>query len=415
MTDKVFDSLTELCDSDDQQLVRQLESLCMNCGDNGVTRMLLTEIPFFRQVVVISFECPHCHYSNNELQPVQDIGDRGIRFEIKCHTSQDLMRRIVKTEWAEIQIPEVEFEVKKQTGLITTIEGIIERAIDGLTLNIQQTNDDDSSRQKLCDFVVQLNQLKDGTKPFTFIMNDISGNSFIESFCSPELDPQVSSNRFIRGIEEDKILGIYSADNDVKDEPNNELKNEVLQFATNCPNCSVPVFTNMKVQQIPHFKEVIIMATNCDSCGHKTSEVKSGAGIGEKGIRITLKVKDENDLKKEVVISDTCAIEIPELDVKLSMTGSGKYTTVEGIAQSMENDLKKSNPFITGDSHIESIKKKIELFCQKLSNLLEKTIILDDPCGNSFITNADDVVTYERTFEQNEELGLNDIKTENYI
>lgn len=30
---------------------------------------------------------------------------------------------------------------------------------------------------------------------------------------------------------------------------------------------------------IPHFKEVIIMATTCDSCGHRTNEVKSGGKL----------------------------------------------------------------------------------------------------------------------------------------
>lgn len=50
------------------------------------------------------------------------------------------------------------------------------------------------------------------------------------------------------------------------------------------------------------------------------------------------------------------------------------------------------------------------------------TVILDDPLSNSYIQNtwAPDVdpnlteEDYERTFDQNEELGLNDIQTENY-
>jgi len=50
------------------------------------------------------------------------------------------------------------------------------------------------------------------------------------------------------------------------------------------------------------------------------------------------------------------------------------------------------------------------------------TIILDDPLANSYIQSlyAPDpdpnmtTETYERTFEQNEELGLNDIKVEGY-
>lgn len=50
------------------------------------------------------------------------------------------------------------------------------------------------------------------------------------------------------------------------------------------------------------------------------------------------------------------------------------------------------------------------------------TLILDDPLANSFLQNiyAPDpdpnmtVDSYDRTFEQNEELGLNDIKVEGY-
>lgn len=30
---------------------------------------------------------------------------------------------------------------------------------------------------------------------------------------------------------------------------------------------------------IPHFKEVIIMATTCDSCGNRTNEVKAGCKL----------------------------------------------------------------------------------------------------------------------------------------
>lgn len=51
------------------------------------------------------------------------------------------------------------------------------------------------------------------------------------------------------------------------------------------------------------------------------------------------------------------------------------------------------------------------------------TIILDDPAGNSYVQALTDdgslderltIEKYDRTFEHNEELGLNDMKTENY-
>ena len=47
-------------------------------------------------------------------------------------------------------------------------------------------------------------------------------------------------------------------------------------------------------------------------------------------------------------------------------------------------------------------------------------MILDDPVGNSYIQSLEDddpqlkVEEYERTWEQNEAFGLNDVKTEGY-
>ena len=136
MSENIFTDLSDLAECDERRIT-EMESYCVNCGQNGMTRILLTEIPFFKQVVVISFECPHCHYQNNELQPAQQIGERGVRIALKCMSPKDISRRVVKTEWAEIQIPEIEFEVKKQNGLVTTVEGILDRAIERLQQTIK--------------------------------------------------------------------------------------------------------------------------------------------------------------------------------------------------------------------------------------------------------------------------------------
>lgn len=51
------------------------------------------------------------------------------------------------------------------------------------------------------------------------------------------------------------------------------------------------------------------------------------------------------------------------------------------------------------------------------------TLILDDPSGNSYVQALTDdgslddrlkITKYTRTYEQNDELGINDMKTENY-
>lgn len=47
-------------------------SMCMACGGDGTTRMLTTKIPFFREVILSSFECDDCHWRNNEVRTLCD-------------------------------------------------------------------------------------------------------------------------------------------------------------------------------------------------------------------------------------------------------------------------------------------------------------------------------------------------------
>lgn len=43
------------------------------------------------------------------------------------------------------------------------------------------------------------------------------------------------------------------------------------------------------------------MATDCDHCGYRTNEVKSGSGIEPKGRRIRLKVTGVDDLCRDLL------------------------------------------------------------------------------------------------------------------
>jgi zinc finger protein len=40
--------------------VMSTSSLCMNCEEQGETRLLLTSIPHFREVIISSFRCDNC-------------------------------------------------------------------------------------------------------------------------------------------------------------------------------------------------------------------------------------------------------------------------------------------------------------------------------------------------------------------
>ncbi|NXX84910.1 ZPR1 protein, partial [Urocolius indicus] len=418
----------------------------------GVTRLLLTRIPFFKEIIVSSFTCDSCSWSNTEIQSAGRIQEQGVRYTLAVASRQDMNREVVKTDCATARIPELDFEIPAftQKGVLTTIEGIIDRAVAGLEQDqpVRRVTDREVA-SKIDEFIVKLKQLKEVHSPFTFVsvggcwgpsctgqrgtaspgsplpqvLDDPSGNSFVENPRAPQRDEALAVAHYRRSPQQAAVLGLQLEETPA--EPAEDLRNEVLQFNTNCPECNAPASTNMKLVQIPHFKEVIIMATNCDSCGHRTNEVKSGGAIEAQGTRITLRITDPCDMTRDILKSETCSVEIPELEFELGMGAlGGKFTTLEGLLKDIR-DLVERNPFTLGDSSMPGRTEKLQEFLGRLQEVkgkMKACLILDDPAGNSYLQNvyAPDedpelqVERYERTFEQNEELGLNDMKTEGY-
>ncbi|XP_053060050.1 zinc finger protein ZPR1 isoform X2 [Acinonyx jubatus] len=376
---------------DEEQQPTEIESLCMNCYRNGTTRLLLTKVPFFREIIVSSFSCEHCGWNNTEIHSAGRIQDQGVRYALTVRTQEDMNREVVKTDSATTSIPELDFEIPAftQKGALTTVEGLISRAISGLEQD-QPTRraNEEAVAERIDEFIVRLKELKRVASPFTLIIDDPSGNSFVENPHAPQKDHALVITHYNRTVQQEEMLGLQAEAPEEKPEEE-DLRNEVLQFNTNCPECNAPAQTNMKLVQIPHFKEVIIMATNCDSCGHRTNEVKSGGAVEPLGTRITFHITHPSDLTRDVL----------------------KVT---------------KNPFTLGDSSNPGQMEKLREFSQKLDQILEGNMkahfIMNDPAGNSYLQNVyapeDDpemkVEHYKRTFDQNEELGLNDMKTEGY-
>lgn len=222
--------------------------------------MMLTKIPHYKEVVLMSFECEHCDYQNNEIQSGGRIAERGIKITLQVATQQDLNRLVVKSDYTSIHIPHLDFEIpaQSQKGEITTIEGIIEKSIRALE------QDQSKRREEYPDiavgidlFISKLHALKILDEPFTIIFQDISGNTHVENPKAPIKDSQCNITYFKRMKEQNCMLGIYLDNEDTLLKPIQEgeytleqIEGEVLSFPTNCPDCNSPCDTNMKVTSI---------------------------------------------------------------------------------------------------------------------------------------------------------------------
>lgn len=467
-------TVVEAISSDDFDAPRyEIESLCMRCRENGITRFLLTLIPHFRKILLSAFECPHCGERNNYVQFAGEIQPKGCHYVLDVPLGDKKMfnRQVVKSETATIKIPELDFEIppEAQCGSLSTIEGILVRAADELeALQEERRKVDPQTAEAIDGFLIKLRACASGESHFTFILDDPSGNSFVENPYAPSSDPSLTIKFYERTPEQQAALG-YVADpsqrepgiennsdgtinvSQRQEEPHGSVgaragrraiaqgnsaeiadalfrysaPEEVMTFPTTCGACGTLCECRMFVTNIPYFREVIVMASTCDGCGYRNSEVKAGGAIPDKGKRIILHVKNVRDLSRDVIKSDTASVEIPELELELaSGTLGGLVTTVEGLISKIGESLERVHGFTFGDSMDDAKRSKWKDFRSKIEQLksLEEpwTLILDDALSNSFIAPVTDEMKedsqlsfedYVRSWEQNEELGLNDMDT----
>ena len=382
-------------------------------------------------------------------------------------------RKLIKSEFATITIPNIGLEIppKTQKAKLTTIEGYLSVAKEQFENAINEgiyDELDEETRNKIKDIVVKLSDITElKSLPIKVILDDPSGNSFIENPYAPQSDPYIKVSYYERTKEmsdsmgytytpkqdednvnkEEEITGkefvkpnyysknkeftIYKSNSEISAhlvdftrsiQETSNIKDEALSFPTNCYCCYAPGEAYICICTIPYFKEIIISCFKCQLCGYKTTEVKGGGGISEKATIYTLNIKDDSDLNRDLFKSETAQIKIPELGFETDTGSMGSmFTTVEGLLDQIASNL-NNIPFSKGDSSNDGIGHLIEKLRLLVANNSQFTLIIDDPLSNSFISfpidNESDTrltkAEYERSWEQNEDLGINDMKVENY-
>lgn len=464
---KGFTNIDAQVDAVDDQPVREVESLCMNCHEQGTTRLLLTRIPYFREIILMSFECPHCHFKNSEIQPAAQIAEKGARYVLKCENKDDLLRQIVKSETATVRFTELDIEIPPKRGQLINAEGILAEMIEDLEGDQEERRKvQPEMAEKIDEVIANINAYRNGEKfPLTVSVDDPAGNSWIE-YTPGEPQHKWAMYEYARTAEQNVFLGLISADevaqhrlreqeqkkaatdsnvslllttNNEADEKSNprttaflsdetgidNFENEVQTFSAHCSLCGKPCETHMKPVNIPHFADVILMLTVCDHCGYKLNEVKTGGAIPDKGKKITLKITDPTDLARDILKLETCGMTVPELLMDLTPgTLGGRFTTIEGLLTQVREELHSRVFTQTLDLMDADTKQNWTLFFAKLDDAIAGrvgfTINMVDPLGALYIQNvyAPDndpnmtIEEFERTHEQNEDLGLNDMKTD---
>ncbi|KAL4577794.1 hypothetical protein LXL04_013908 [Taraxacum kok-saghyz] len=266
-------------------------------------------------------------------------------------------------------IPQLDFEIppEAQRGSLSTVEGILLRASEELqALQEERKKVDPQTAEAIDKFISKLKECATGNFPFTFILDDPAGNSFVENPFAPSSDPSLRIELYDRSHEQQELLG-YSFDptQSTQELPNVEphgsvgavagrraiaqgstaefseslfrytAPEEVMTFPSTCGACAVSCETRMFLTKIPYFQEVIVMASTCDACGYRNSELKPGGAIPPKGKKIAVSVKNIVDLSRDVIKSDTASVIIPEIDLELTSGTLGGIVTTEAYEEAI--------------------------------------------------------------------------------
>lgn len=400
----------------------------------------------------MSFYCQYCHFKNSEIQSAGEIQERGSKYTLKLDHMDDFERQVVKSDTAIFRVEDLDIEIPPGRGQLTNVEGILIMVLKDLEAGQPRRKRHEPELFAKIDAIVQpLIKMMHGTRfPFRISLNDPAGNAWIEP--SPDdKDGKYVRTDYARSPEENAALGLGNGESQVEEteqaapaeaqnvteeqgparDPNFDVDivhGEPLIFHTDCPGCTRPCEVRMRMVDVPHFKQVVLISTACDHCGYRTSEVKTGGAIPNKGRQIILKVLEQVDLSRDVLKSETCTMFCPELKLEITPgTMSGRFTTVEGLLTQVHDTL-YSRIFDAGGAGGDSRDpERMQAWDNLFKNLqaaikgeFKYQISLTDPLAASYIQNLcspdEDpqltILDYERSEEEEEELGLTDMRTE---
>ena len=397
----------------------------------------------------MSFYCDHCHLKNNEIQPAGVIQEQGSKYTFKLTVEDDLQRQVVKSDTATLRIEDLDIEVPPGRGRLTNIEGLVSAVLKDLEAGQKERKQEEPELFEKMDLIIQaLIKMTLGARlPFTITIDDPAGNSSIEPSLSEDAaikgkyvhmqyartpkqnaelgigvgqGPSSATSEIVPQIQEDDGKGLEDVD---------IIEGQTYDIPIECPGCTMPAHMLLQMVDIPHFKQVVISSTKCDYCNYRTSDVKTGGEIPEKGKRIWLDVKEPSDLRRDILKSESCTMTVPECKVEVVPgTMGGRFTTVEGLLTQIRDDLMGS----VFDTDLEDLKadampsekKKAWIgFFKRLDQAIrgefEYTILMEDPLAGSYCQifgepgedNNVRTEEYERTAEEEDHLGLHDMKT----
>lgn len=103
----------------------------------------------------MAFSCDKCGYRSSEVKNGGGISDKATKIVFNVETAKDMNRDCFKSDTCVLAIPEVDFAMAPGTlgSVYTTVEGLLDKIIENLTVNNPFGMGDSSQNDKYVIFI----------------------------------------------------------------------------------------------------------------------------------------------------------------------------------------------------------------------------------------------------------------------
>jgi zinc finger protein len=165
------------------------------------------------------------------------------------------------------------------------------------------------------------------------------------------------------------------------------------EFSFKCPSCKNGIITiDKSIYDSQDGDKLLILKFECNECNFSKNDIVPMATKMIPGI-ITLKVKNESDLRSKIYRSPTGKLEIPELELLVDPGPRADFyfTNVEGILIRFEKAVRiyKKTLEVT-DPQYKEIEEILDDLSKAINGEFEFSLKITDPVGGSYIIPQED-------------------------
>ena len=177
--------------SEDAQFVGNLQVDCEKCGAKvqmEVTKKTLRLGGSEQTMTIMTCYCSACGHKDTEVKMRRAFMDHGKIITLLVSEPKQLQRKIFKSNTAGFKFAELDFDMADGSmgTHYLTVQGLIKELIHQLETRSPYSGGRGRFAKQHDAFIAKLKVFEEGKAPFTLILKDIAGSSFVEGLDGEE-------------------------------------------------------------------------------------------------------------------------------------------------------------------------------------------------------------------------------------